>query len=156
MENEQDKQPGPEGASQAPQDPAQQVSRGDTLASAGSVPVDAPPRPAGAEIVGASGGTDAAAGAKMSGSSGPGGISLREEADAAGVPGSPGGSFGGGGGPAAGAGAAGGTSPGEAADAGTTGPGVAGSEGAGLGASGGNPAGGAPRPPAGKDGGSGA
>jgi hypothetical protein len=91
MENEQDKQPKSEAAGQAPQDPAQQASRGDTQASAGSVPVDAPPRPAGAEIVGASGGTDAAAGAKMSGGSGPGGTSLREEADAAGVPGSPGG-----------------------------------------------------------------
>ncbi|MDB5948682.1 MAG: hypothetical protein JWR65_537, partial [Massilia sp.] len=60
--------------------------------SAGTQPVAPQPAPAptGADVVGAAGGTDAAAGAQQSGSKhgGPGGASLREEGtDAAGAPG---------------------------------------------------------------------
>ncbi|QNA98647.1 hypothetical protein [Massilia sp. Se16.2.3] len=53
--------------------PGQQVSNADTLAEGGARPVQGQQRPVGADIVGAAGGTDAAAGAKMAGSSGPGG-----------------------------------------------------------------------------------
>ncbi|MEO7494101.1 MAG: hypothetical protein ABIT83_03790 [Massilia sp.] len=99
-------------------DKGRQTGRSDTLAAGGSQPVDAPPSPPGAQSVGAHGGTDAAAGAQLSGSKGgPGGPSLREQSDAAGVPGAPGGSMGAGGSPAAGASGAGGTGLGEAASA---------------------------------------
>ena len=88
------------------------ATRADTLAEQGAQPVRGKERPMGADIVGAAGGTDAAAGAKMSGNQGPGGAGLRQ-ADAAGAPGSPGGSLGAAGG-SPGAGATGGTGLGQA------------------------------------------
>jgi hypothetical protein len=153
MTNEQRDQQAPNGSQQGSHGNSQPASRSDTLAPAGSVPVEAPPRPTGADIVGASGGTDAAAGAEMSGSSGgPGGAGLRQEADAAGVPGSPGGSLGGGSGPGAGAAAAGGTGLGEAAPADNTSPGTGPAPGGGMGVAGGNPSSGATPPPTNKGG----
>ena len=110
MSNQQRDESSPDkaSASQAKQPPE---SNSDTLASAGSVPVNASqPAPPGGQVVGAAGGTDAAAGAQMSGNpGGPGGPSLRDQADAAGVPGAAGGSLAGGGSEAAGAAVAGGT-----------------------------------------------
>lgn len=94
------------------------VTRADTLAEGSAVPVQGTTGKVGADIVGAAGGTDAAAGARMSGGSGPGGLGLRGQADAAGSPGTPGGNVAGENvSPAAGAGAAGGSGLGEAASA---------------------------------------
>ena len=119
------------------------ASRADTLAEQGAQPVQGKERPLGADLVGAAGGTDAAAGAKMSGNQAPGGAGLRQ-ADAAGAPGSPGGGMGAGGGsPAAGAGAAGGTGLGQADTADDTRTGTGSSTGQGTSvAAGGDPSGG--------------
>jgi hypothetical protein len=116
-------------------------SRADTLAEQGAQPVQGKERPMGADIVGAAGGTDAAAGAKMSGNQGPGGAGLRQ-ADAAGAPGAPGGSMGAAGG-SPGAGAVGGTGLGEADTADDTRSGTGSSTGQGTSvAAGGDPSGG--------------
>lgn len=91
-------------------------------------------------MVGTFGGTDAAAGAHLSGSKhgGPGGTSLRESGDAAGVPGTPGGTMQGDAtSPAAGAAAAGGTGLGSTADAGDMRSGTGSSSGSGTALTGG-------------------
>jgi hypothetical protein len=117
------------------------ATRADTLAEQGAQPVPDKERPMGADIVGAAGGTDAAAGAKMSGNQGPGGAGLRQ-ADAAGAPGAPGGSLGAAGG-SPGAGAAGGTGLGQADTADDTRTGTGSSTGQGTSAAaGGDPSGG--------------
>jgi hypothetical protein len=94
-------------------------TRSDTLTEAGAQPVESPQSGGGAALVGGLGGTDASAAARQSGSKGgPGGPSLREQADAAGVPGTLGGNVeAGAASPAAGAGAAGGTGLGETSTA---------------------------------------
>jgi hypothetical protein len=119
------------------------ATRADTLAEQGAQPVQGKEGPVGADIVGAAGGTDAAAGAQMSGNRGPGGAGLRQ-ADAAGAPGSPGGSTGAAGGsPGAGAMAAGGTGLGQADTADDTRTGTGSSTGQGTSAAaGGDPSGG--------------
>ena len=117
------------------------ATRADTLAEQGAQPVQGKERPVGADIVGAAGGTDAAAGAQMSGNSGPGGAGLRQ-ADATGAPGSPGGSMGAAGG-TPGAGAIGGTGLGQADTADDTRTGTGSSTGQGSSvALGGDPSGG--------------
>lgn len=119
----------------------QGATRADTLAEQGAQPVQGKERPLGADIVGAAGGTDASAGAQMSGNQGPGGAGLRQT-DAAGTPGSPGGSSGAAGG-TPGAGAIGGTGLGQADTADDTRTGTGSSTGQGTSvAAGGDPSGG--------------
>ncbi|HEY8607944.1 MAG TPA: SRPBCC family protein [Noviherbaspirillum sp.] len=88
-----------QGMQQGGRQPAQQAGgqppqAGTALQSAPQSTHQPPPAGGAAAVVGAAGGTDAAAGAHLSGSKGgPGGPSLRETADASGVPGTPGGSL---------------------------------------------------------------
>lgn len=126
------------------------TSRSDTTASAGARPVQGQSESCktGAEIVGAAGGTDAAAGAKMGGD---GGSGLRAQGgDAGGAPGAPGGNVDGNISPGAGAAAAGGTGLGEAASADDTRTGTSSGEGASL--TGGDPSSGSVPPPTSKGG----
>jgi len=127
-----------------------QTSRSDTTASGGAQPVQGQSEPGktGADIAGAAGGTDAAAGAKMGGPGSQGGAGLRhQDADAVGSPGSPGGTLQGEQGgqgeqlsPGAGAAVAGGTGLGEAASADDTRVGTSSGQGGSL--TGGDPSGG--------------
>jgi hypothetical protein len=133
------------------------MSRSDTTAPAGAQPVQGQSEPGrtGSGIVGAAGGTDAAAGAKMGGPGNQGGAGLRhQDTDAAGSPGSPGGTTQDGRGdqlsPAAGAAVAGGTGLGEAASADDTRVGT--SSGQGASPAGGDPSSGAIPPPTNKGG----
>lgn len=90
-----------------------QAGNADTLENGATRPVQGQAEP-GAQFVGAHGGTDAAAAAQTSGSSGAaGGHGLRQQGDVQGEPGTPGGSPGAAGG-SPGAGAVGGTGLGEA------------------------------------------
>jgi len=109
-----------------------QTSNSDTTASAGAQPVQGQSESGktGAEIVGAAGGTDAAAGARMGGD---GGSGLRGQgSEGVGAPGSPGGNVDGNISPGAGAAVAGGTGLGEAASADDTRTGTSSGEGASL------------------------
>jgi uncharacterized membrane protein len=94
-------------------------------------------------VVGAAGGTDAAAGARLSGSKGgPGGASLRQTTDAAGVTGAPEGAVRGDASEAASAGAAGGTGLGSSASASDTRTGTGTTSGSGTALTGGGASGG--------------
>jgi hypothetical protein len=105
-----------------PQPDTQHASPTNSAPPSGGHPAAAPEGIGASAVVGASGGTDAAAGAHLSGSKGgPGGPSPRQTSDATGAPGTPGGMIEGNAvSPAAGAGAAGGTGLGDTATASDT------------------------------------